>query len=317
MKKLRFIWGPGGVGKSHVAIREAARAPGEKKLLLTLDPSYRLFSLLGMKASSSLQKSPLGFDVKATKADELFNRLHAKLPASPNVREFFTQLVEGLQRFQDYLALIELAEEIEEAHYDIIIVDTPPFAEAVGLHHSIESLSDFFQNSIIQLAQRSGWLNVAVKKLLDVAKIFAGKKAVENSLEFIDWLHLHIDRFQAASQQLQKMIYAETTSHLFVLNPESSPRVLHETKDFFQKASQFEFFLNKSVASLPLASLPEALKKEFSHKSKREEFWVKAIQGEFPKAQLRRLPLQVMGTDAQKELQDFIETNEITPDSRG
>jgi anion-transporting ArsA/GET3 family ATPase len=316
MKKLVFIWGPGGVGKSHVAIREVYKSPANKKLLLTLDPSHRLFYLLQKKPSAQLQECQLksaSFSIKATQAQELFDRLHAKAPASENVRLFYQQLVQGLQSFQDYLALIELAEEIHQADYDQIIVDTPPFTEAMGLQHSIEGLSEFFHSSIVQIAQRSGWLNVAVKRLLDIAKVFAGKVAVENSLEFIDWLHLHIDRFQLAAKKLEEMIYAPTTGQIFVLNPESSPLVLEQTKDFFKKTSPPEFIMNKSVIHFDLSTAPQEIRTEFEVRQQRERAWSDRLKASFSQSPCRLLPLQVMGTDEPDELLQFVEAQEKAP----
>lgn len=308
LSQARFIWGPGGVGKSHVAIREVFRQTASQRLLLTLDPSRRLFHLLEKEPGSQLQNCELGsqhFDLKATDAIELFEKLNEKAPASESVQSFFQQLVRGLQRFQDYLCLIELAEEIQASHYPMVTIDTPPFSEAVGIHHAMLNLSEFFKKSIVQISKRDGLMSVAVKKLLDVARIFAGKKVISQSLEFIDWLSLHLDRFQTAADQLENIVTRKESSHLFVLTPESSFRVLESALDFFQKTSKPEFLINKSAKDLDLKSAPEALHREFSLKQKREADLVAHIRKLYPSSPIQRLPVQVMGQDSKEELLQF------------
>lgn len=306
--RICFVWGPGGVGKSHLAIRQTYLAPAES-LLLTLDPSPRVFNLLGKERSSEAQNVKIedqNFSIKSTDANRLFDKLNKISPANEQVARYFKQLVNGLQEFRNYLALIELAEELQEAKNPFIVVDTPPFHEAVGLHRSIFTLKDFFEKSLVQLAFKSGILNLGVKKVIDITKSFLGKTAVEQALNFLEWLHSHLERFQTAARTLESLTFGDQTEHLMVLTPESSLNYITQGKSFFEKSKKLRFLINRSVLSLPAISGNSSFAREMNQLKESETKLISKIQEVFPKAIIESIPLMVMGEDSQEELLKFI-----------
>lgn len=307
-EQVNFIWGAGGVGKSHYAVRRLAQAP-EGSLLITLDPSPRIFHLLHIEKAAEVTPFQLAgrpYFIKATDADLLFERLNQAAPANAQVKKYYFQLVQGLQEFRDYLALIQLAEDLSQQNYPCIIVDTPPFHEAVGLHHSISTLREFFEKSVVQLAVRSSFMNMGVRKVIEVSRLFMGKRAVDEALGFLDWLHLHLERFQKAAGILDEMLFSPKTTHSMVLTPETPQNYLSEVKSFFERSSQVRFIMNRSVDHYHVEGKTDSLSHEIQQMQKQQKNLEENIQSSFQDYQFKKIPFVLMGDDSLEELNKFI-----------
>jgi len=307
LAKYRFIWGPGGAGKSHIAIRKTVQSEGPK-LLLTLDPSLRLFHLFGTKpipGGQSLRLAEEEFTLRQTDALRLFEALQDRAPADPKVRHYFAQLVNGLQRFRDYLALIELGDEMQKDEFKTVVIDTPPFQEAKAFQNSIVNLHEFFDRSLVQLGLRNQWLHVGVRKVVEGMKLFTGKKNLEQSLAFLDWLREHLERFQCSARSLHELLFHESTIHTLVLNPESSLPELKQMEEFFRRAKHLEIVINRSVAHLGPLSARHPFFQEFQKLQERESQLRLQIEKMFT-APIELIPLAAMGEDSREELLEFV-----------
>lgn len=308
ISSIEFVWGPGGVGKSHVAIREICNSPANS-LLITLDPSPRIFDLLGIPKTKSKVLCQFGeyeFFIKATDADELFEKLQKASPPNEKVHYYYHELVSGLQEFRNYLALIQLAEDLTEGNYSRVVIDTPPFHEAMGLHSSIETLREFFEKSLVQFAMRSSILNLGVKKAIEISRMFIGEKSVKSALEFIDWLQLHIDRFKIAAKYLDEMSFAPNTEHLMVLTPESASSYLNLVKDFFARSQHLSFLINRSLKDYIIPDDQIPFYDELRSIAAQEKHLLEQISQQFKNFQIKHLPMLVMGEDTQDELKEFV-----------
>jgi len=306
--QLHFIWGSGGVGKSHCAIREAYHK-SHKPLLITLDPSYRLFDLLGLERPRGLCSTSLEgkeIDLKACDAHELFEALEARHSSNQVVRWYYQELVKGLQKFRDYLSLLQLADDMNTYHGRHIIIDTPPFAEAVGLHSSIKNLSQFFDKSLVKLTTRNKLLNFGMRKIFEALQLFVGKSGLKDLVAFLDWLSLHIDRFQNAATNLEKKIFDADTLHHIILTPEIPESFLTEMKAFLEKTSNVRISVNRSVIDFYIPENPHPFFEEFRRLEKKELALNQSLAKLFPSTPIDRIPLQLMGDDTHQELMDFV-----------
>lgn len=314
-ERFHFIWGPGGVGKSHMAIRRCYQLSGRKKLLMTLDPSRRLYPLLHAQETSRAQEITFGdssFYLKQTDAMALFEELQKRAPANERIQRYFKQLVEGLQRFRDYLSLIELADEMRKSQYDSVVVDTPPFQEAKEFQRSITHLRSFFDQTLVQLTVRKGWLQMGVRKVIELCRSFVGNRVMEDTLAFLDWMNNHLDRLQAAATHLEKLLFSIETKHSIVLTPESSLAELRKLRDFFGRTENLHIVINRSVAHLSLPDRSQfeknAFYREFFEMRDQEEHLVTELQQVFGSFSMERIPLMLMGDDTREELLTFIRT---------
>jgi anion-transporting ArsA/GET3 family ATPase len=156
--------GPGGVGKTTLAAALALQgaALGRKSLVCTIDPARRLASALGL--------SELGNVARPIPASELRAAgIHLKAPveammldmkqswdeliarsASPEQRErilanrFYQSLSSALAGSQEYIALEKLWELHSAGAQDLLVLDTPPTAQALDFLDAPARVMDFF-----------------------------------------------------------------------------------------------------------------------------------------------------------------------------
>lgn len=312
-KSLQFVWGPGGVGKTHFSIRRAFRSQNSTRIL-SLDPSLRLFEILNLERKKGVQEKFLKnrkIEVRQTDVDHLFERLHQNYAASESVRSYYYELVKGLHRFRDYLCLIDLAEEIQSQENFDLIIDTPPLSEARGLTHSIRELHQFFRSPVFKLSLRSSLFQMSFRKAMDFTKSFIGKLGVEQAIEFVEWLNHHLESFKESTDTLENLLHRSETSHFLVLSPETSFHQLELAKSFFSKLPRLQIILNRSTQHLPDAPKEfPSLYEELQSRRKAEEAIVEKIQKIFPDSRLSFFPLILMGEDTEKELLRFLETED-------
>lgn len=307
--KIHFVWGAGGVGKSHLSVFVANKGLKEnlKTTLMTLDPSRRVFELKGL---------PKNLNLKSIDAAGLFENLSQKIPTTSKVQNFYKKMVSGLREFRDYLALVQLSDELHQNNDDLIVVDTPPFEEAIGLHRAVKNLRSFFSTSLVQIAlsaTKFSILHFSFKKIFEISRFFVGKKAADTVLELITWLTQHRDRFEQSSVFLEKIFYSKDSLHSFVLSPESSSAILNEIKLQFKEAKNIRFYLNRSVFSFPenIFEKSDPFLHEMKALAEKEKILVAEIHKVFPEASLQRIPLLVMGDDTEEEMKRFLETEAI------
>ncbi len=325
MTRVTFIWGPGGVGKSHVSVRRAFESTNAQQttLLMTLDPSLRVLDLLGLPHASPEKDSNAvevtlakqTFHVRRVDVWKVFEQLEKRKPASPRVRVFFEQMVRGMQEFRDYLSLLQLADEVSRGRYQHIIVDTPPFQDAEGLHRSMTNLRDFFEKALVQLAMKSTsmpWVQTTVKKIFDFTRVFVGKTASAQVFEFIEWLSEHHERFKSAAQTLEKLVFSENSNHDFVVTPESSRIFLESTAHIFADKISPTFFVNRSAHGLVLPEGESSFHREIRMLQERELKLLKEIDHFYPKYHLERIPILFMGDDTIEEMELFVQASMAT-----
>lgn len=308
--KVVFIWGQGGVGKSHFCLREAYReSEFASTQLITLDPSLRLYDLINLEPSKT-EASILSrrFSIQRLRAQDLFDQLADKLPASSQVREFYSKMVEGLVAFRDYLALIQLTDLIQKAsHNTTLIVDTPPFQDAKGLHLSMLRLKRFFESGLVQIAlktSRFSMVQMTLRKVFEVSKYFVGSKTTEAVLGLLEWMAHHQDRFQRSAQTLETLLVAPTTEHLFVMTPETSSTFLNSVLEIFPPKSRKRFVMNRSVLSFESSSSNDPFVREILHLKSLEL----QLRDQLERAQIsiNGLEMRAMGEDSAEELADFV-----------
>lgn len=156
--------GPGGVGKTTLAAALVLQggALGRKSLVCTIDPARRLASALGLSELGNVARpiseaelraagihldapvSAMMLDMKQS-WDELISR-----SASAEQRErilsnrFYQSLSSALAGSQEYIALEKLWELHSAGGQDLLVLDTPPTAQALDFLDAPARVMDFF-----------------------------------------------------------------------------------------------------------------------------------------------------------------------------
>jgi anion-transporting ArsA/GET3 family ATPase len=153
-KKIVVCVGPGGVGKTTTAAALGATAArlGRKTLVCTIDPAPRLADALGVGGLGPEPRPVPAATCRALGIPEegagrlfavrldtarAFARLVDEQVADPEMRRrifdngIYRQVTTSLTGSQEYAATLALYELAREGAYDLIVLDTPPTANAL------------------------------------------------------------------------------------------------------------------------------------------------------------------------------------------
>ena len=144
--------GSGGVGKTTTAAALGLYAAtlGKRTLVITIDPARRLANALGLESLGSHPK-PLDAEVLARAGlrpaaqidammldltaawDDLVTRVAPDAETSARLvdNRFYKHLTRDLPGAQDFIACEALYSLVESGEYDLIVLDTPPTANAL------------------------------------------------------------------------------------------------------------------------------------------------------------------------------------------
>jgi anion-transporting ArsA/GET3 family ATPase len=163
-RRIAVCVGSGGVGKTSVAaaLALAHALEGGRALVCTIDPARRLANALGLTALGNVearipdarleeaglrpggQLFAMMLDVKRT-WDDLVTR-HAPDPASRERilgNRLYQQMSAALAGSQEYMAMEKLHELAADRDYDLLVLDTPPTAQALDFLDAPARILDF------------------------------------------------------------------------------------------------------------------------------------------------------------------------------
>lgn len=241
--------GPGGVGKTTTAAALAVHAArhGKKVLVLTIDPAKRLANSLGLaslgnreteidpalftQADISLGGGSLHammLDVKTT-----FDELIARHAPSHAVRErilrnpFYQQASTVLAGSQEYMAMEKLYEIRHQDRYDLVILDTPPTANALDFLSAPDRLADFLSSGapgvLIQAAKHAGRGIFRANRLLTRGlSRFMALDTFTAIMEFIGSFQEMYDGFRRRAAKVQSLFRSPEVGFLLVSSTEQA-----------------------------------------------------------------------------------------------
>src|SRR5262245_26969069 len=170
-RKILVCVGSGGVGKTTTAasLGLAGARAGRRTLVLTIDPAKRLANALGL--------SSLGHDMQPVPGDKLalggaavagsldammldqkraFDEIVERYTQDQAARErifanrIYQQISSTLAGSHEYAAMAKLYEIVQTHNYDLVILDTPPTANALDFLDAPERLTAAIDSPAIQ-----------------------------------------------------------------------------------------------------------------------------------------------------------------------
>ena len=201
-RKVVALVGSGGVGKTTTSAAiglHAARA-GRRVLVLTIDPARRLADALGLEAIGNAE-TPVELDHEGLPApspggslhammldtegafDELVSRLASDPERARAVQEnrIYRHIIDSLAGAQEYLAGEKIYDAASSGRYDLVVLDTPPTANALEFLDASRRLVRLLDDRVYRwlLPTASGEPGRLVDKLLrapsNVAKALLAK----------------------------------------------------------------------------------------------------------------------------------------------
>ncbi len=164
-KKLIFVTGKGGVGKTTVATGLAwlAQSLGKKTLICEVEPkgdvanSFECGSTPFSKREVTKQLEAMSMDTEASLREYL--KLHLKLPVVGRigpVAKAFEFVATAAPGVREILTVGKLCWEVKENHYDIVIVDASPTGHIVGQLAAPEAINELVKVGPIR--SQTGWM---------------------------------------------------------------------------------------------------------------------------------------------------------------
>ncbi len=247
-KRILVCAGPGGVGKTTTAAALAALAArsGRKTLVCTIDPAPRLADALGVgglgpeprpvpAAACRLLGIPEAGDrLSAVRLDtaRAFARLVDEQVRDPAMRRRITenviyrQITTSLTGSQEYAATLALYELARDESYDLIVLDTPPTANALDFLDAPKRIAAAVSSPAIKWFARPPGGGLSFQRLrmggaLVLRRVgkLVGSTFIEDLAAFLVDFQDVLAGFLTRAQAVDALLRSPQTAFLLVLAP--------------------------------------------------------------------------------------------------
>ncbi len=247
-KRILVCAGPGGVGKTTTAAALAALAArsGKKTLVCTIDPAPRLADALGVgglgpeprsvpPAACRLLGIPeAGERLWAVRLDtaRAFARLVEQQVQDPAMRRRITenviyrQITTSLTGSQEYAATLALYELAQDESYDLIVLDTPPTANALDFLDAPKRIAAAVASPAIKWFARPPGGGLSFQRLrmggaLVLRRVgkLVGSTFIEDLAAFLVDFQDVLGGFLARAESVDALLRSPQTAFLLVLAP--------------------------------------------------------------------------------------------------
>jgi anion-transporting ArsA/GET3 family ATPase len=284
-RRVLITVGAGGVGKTTTAaaLGIAAARRGRRVLVMTIDPARRLAESLGIERMSTeaMDIDPERFaaagyaldgsltammlDTKRTFDDLVIKHSSSKENAEKLLGNKLYQYVStSLAGTQEYMAMEKLVAVKSDPRWDLVILDTPPTANALDFLDAPERLMEALDSAtmkwFIEAFQSSGKLSLnllarsAALVLRGIGKITGGG-FLEAMAEFITELNDLFGGFKQRAAQVQRALRQPEVAFVLVTSP--SPMSINEVLYFSERLQEHDmprgaFVVNRFRVPPPL-----------------------------------------------------------------
>ena len=344
-KKTVVCVGPGGVGKTTTAaaLGVLAARSGLRTLVCTIDPAPRLADALGV-ANLGAKPSPIAAATAAALGIASPDRLHAmrvdpsaafaqlvnEQVADPELRRhifgnpLYRSVTTNLTGSQEYAATLALYEIRRDGAYDLIVLDTPPTANALEFLETPERLATAIASPAVQWFARPDprerrfslkRLGVGGAMVIRRAGRLMGSQFLDDLGAFLLDIREVLGGFLARAREIEAVLKQPDVGFVLVLTPAAAAvnealyfaRRLRETgsplccflanRTLPEPGNHTDASLRASLLSLPsLCDLPkEELDLATAHLAHMAEFLGKIAHAQ--KQELERLSREAPGVE--------------------
>jgi anion-transporting ArsA/GET3 family ATPase len=267
-RRVLVAVGAGGVGKTTTAaaLGVAAATRGRRVLCLTIDPARRLAEALGLERMSSEEQAigpelfaragmrldgsltAMMLDTKRTFDDLIMRHSSSPERAERLLRNRLYQYVSTtLAGTQEYMAMEKLVSVESDARFDLVILDTPPTANALDFLDApgrlVEALDSATMRWFVQAFESTGKLSLnllarsAAAVLRGLGRITGGG-FLEEMAGFISELNDLFGGFRRRAQSVEAALRSSEVSFVLVTTP--APMSIQEVLFFNDRLERAE-----------------------------------------------------------------------------
>jgi anion-transporting ArsA/GET3 family ATPase len=243
--------GTGGVGKTTMAaaIALAQAKQGRRCVVVTIDPAKRLAEALGLPALTNDPQRVTGADeLWACMLDtkETFDAV-VRREATPEQAEqilangFYRNISGTLSGTQEYMAAEKVHELVTSGRFDVVVIDTPPAANALDFITAPRRLVRFLDHSLFRLIIAPGkgalrFVSGAAQTVLKPLTSIIGGAVVSDAIEFFRLFDGLEVGFRTRAAAALDVLTAESTA--WVLITTSEPEQLRSALNFATQIGQ-------------------------------------------------------------------------------
>ncbi len=243
--------GPGGVGKTTVAaaLGLAAARQGRRAIVVTIDPSRRLAQALGLADNQSSEvvtvpgSSELGAPLDCLLLDtravfDSIVRGYSKDPASAQRmldNRIYKATVKYLGGALEYAAIARVHMLVSEGKYDLIVLDTPPTANAIDFLEAPSRIGELLNNPAAKFLAASGrisrrFLGLASSMMVKALEAMGGGQFIGELGGFLSEFGSALSEFQRRAGDVAQLLVSRSTG--VVLATSATDFSVREAKAF-------------------------------------------------------------------------------------
>ncbi len=287
-QSLVICLGPGGVGKTTISAALAVHAAviGRAVDVMTVDPAPRLLDALGLGADSSepveVQLVGIGHArrgggsgrarLRALRLDpkRTFDSIVARYALSDAARDtilenrIYRNLSGALAGVADYMAMEKLLELAANPLTDLLVLDTPPAAEALDFLDAPRRLLELLNSRAVSLLGAPAGLfrsqlrmvDIAARAVLAAFDRVTGLNLLSDVQSFVRSFEGMYEGFSARAARAQDKLRAPDTAIVIVTTAESSR--IAQAREFIGALERAGLRVAAMVVNRVIAELPDA-----------------------------------------------------------
>ncbi len=286
---LVICLGPGGVGKTTISAPLALDAAmiGRAVDVMTVDPAPRLLDALGLGADSSepveVELEGIGHArrggggsgrarLRALRLDpkRTFDSIVARYAPSDAARDtilenrIYRNLSGALAGVADYMAMEKLLELAANPYTDLVVLDTPPAAEAIDFLDAPRRLLELLNSRAVSLLgapagmfrSRLRMVDIAARAVLAAFDRVTGLNLLSDIQSFVRNFDGMYEGFSARAARARDKLRAPDTAIVVVTTAESSR--IAQACEFIGSLDRAGLRVAAMVVNRVIADLPDA-----------------------------------------------------------
>ena len=285
---LVICLGSGGVGKTTISAALAVHAAmiGRAVDVMTVDPAPRLLDALGLGADSSepveVQLEGIGHArrgggpgrarLRALRLDpkRTFDSIVARYAPSDAARDtilenrIYRNLSDALAGVADYMAMEKLLELAANPLTDLLVLDTPPAAEAIDFLDAPRRLLELLNSRAVSLLGAPAGLfrsqlrmvDIAARAVLAAFDRVTGLNLLSDIQSFVRSFDGMYEGFSARAARARDKLRAPDTAIVIVTTAESSR--IAQAREFIGALERAGLRVAAMVVNRVIAELPDA-----------------------------------------------------------
>lgn len=234
--RILVCMGSGGVGKTTMSATLAVKAArsGRRVLALTIDPSQRLKTVLGLETDGTVKtvhvEPGVSFDAAVVNHERVFSTfVESSLEKSPGQAKkilenrLYRQLISHLSGSQEFTSLQRLYQGHAEEKYDLVILDTPPAQHAIDFLNAPQKLAALFHEGILKWFRAPDGasffrrvMQAGTNKAIGVIEMLTGAQFFGELTDFFRNVDSWSDRLEARLIDIHRLLVHPQTHFILI-----------------------------------------------------------------------------------------------------